>query len=239
MEVKRQNILFGFAVCVIIAAVVWGLVEAMSHRLRRDAIVVQFNSENPVIALTFDDGPDTRYTPGVLDILYEQQVPATFFLVGEKLEDNKLLVREMVLSGHEIGNHTFSHKDLTTLNQEQIQQEIWQTDGKMNEILPDYFIKYVRPPYGHYTEETMEAIDCPLVLWTIDSGDWDNPDAEKIYHSVADKVQDGDIIVFHDDNEQTGPALEKIITDLKKRNYQFATVSQLYELKGMSGDYIP
>ena len=85
-------------------------------------------------------------------------------------------------------------------------------------------MKYVRPPYGRYTQDVQKAIGLPLVLWTIDSGDWEAPNAENI-----NKVQDGDIIVFHDDNAQTVKALEKIILELKKRGFQFATVSQLYE----------
>lgn len=109
----------------------------------------------------------------MLDILYEQQVPATFFLIGEKFTGNELLIREIAASGHEIGNHTFSHPDLTQLDSRKIQWEIQQTEEKLKEILPDYPMKYVRPPYGRYTEDVQKAIGLPLVLWTIDSGDWE------------------------------------------------------------------
>ena len=135
----------------------------------------------------------------------------------------------MAASGHEIGNHTFSHPDLTQLDSRTIQWEIQQTEEKLKEILPDYPMKYVRPPYGRYTEDVQNAIGLPLVLWTIDSGDWEAPHAENIYTAVVSKIQDGDIIVFHDDNAETVKALEKIILELKKRGFQFATVSQLYE----------
>lgn len=100
---------------------------------------------------------------------------------------------------------------------------------KTEKILPDYPMKYVRPPYGRYTEDVQKAIGLPLVLWTIDSGDWEAPNAENIYTALIGKIQNGDIIVFHDDNAQTVKALEKIILELKKRGFQFATVSQLYE----------
>ena len=189
------------------------------------------NSGKPVIALTFDDGPNACYTPQVLDILYEQQVPATFFLVGEKLEANEPLVREVAAGGHEIGSHTFSHRDLTTLDRETIQKEIRRTGETLKEILPDYEMKYVRPPYGRYTEEVREAAGLPLMLWTIDSGDWENPDAETIVRTVVSQAEDGDIVVFHEDNEQTVKALETIITELKKRDFGFVTVSQLWDLK--------
>lgn len=95
------------------AAVVLYLFGMIFYRTNRRIEEVQPDPEKPVIALTFDDGPNACYTPQVLDILYEQQVPATFFLVGEKLQAGELLVREMALSGHEIGSHTYSHRDLT------------------------------------------------------------------------------------------------------------------------------
>lgn len=110
----------------------------------------------------------------MLDKLYEQQVPATFFLVGEKFAGNELLIKEMAASGHEIGNHTFSHPDLTVLSTQQLQKEIQLTEEKLKKILPDYPIQYVRPPYGRYTERVEKAINLPLMLWTIDSGDWKN-----------------------------------------------------------------
>lgn len=229
MEVKRKNVLFGTLICVVIVLVVIGLLAGICHRLKRDAITVQINPGQPVVALTFDDGPNAHYTPQVLDILYEQQVPATFFLIGEKFTGNELLIREIAASGHEIGNHTFSHPDLTKLDSRKIQWEIQQTEEKLKKILPDYPMKYVRPPYGRYTEDVQKAIGLPLVLWTIDSGDWEAPNAENIYTALIGKIQNGDIIVFHDDNAQTVKALEKIILELKKRGFQFATVSQLYE----------
>ena len=99
----------------------------------------------------------------------------------------------------------------------------------MQEILPNYSIKYIRPPYGRYTEDVETAISLPLMLWTIDSGDWEKPNAEDIYKTVVNQVQDGDIIVFHDDNAQTVKALEKIILELQTRGFQFVTVSQLCE----------
>lgn len=140
------------------------------------------------------------------------------------------MIREIAASGHEIGSHTFSHPDLTALDSPEIQKEIRQTDEALKKILPDYSIRYVRPPYGRYTEKVQAAIDRPLMLWTIDSLDWEDSDAEKIYTVVVDQIEDGDIVVFHDDNEETVKALSKIIAELKKRGFQFATVSQLAQI---------
>ena len=110
-----------------------------------------------------------------------------------------------------------------------IQSEIEQTKEALKKILPEYSMKFVRPPYGRYNAEVENAIQEPLMLWTIDSGDWENPDADSICKTVVSNIQDRDIIVFHDDNAQTVEAIEKIIFDLKDRGFQFATVSQLHE----------
>lgn len=226
---KHKNLLFSVCICAITILVIVALFTALHHRLNRDAIITQVAPKQPVVALTFDDGPNAYYTPQILDILYKRQTPATFFLVGEKFAGNELLIKEIAISGHEIGSHTFSHPDLTTLSSRKIQWEIQQTENKLQEILPNYSIKYVRPPYGRYTEDVETAISLPLMLWTIDSGDWEKPNAEDIYKTVVNQVQDGDIIVFHDDNAQTVKALEKIILELQTRGFQFVTVSQLCE----------
>lgn len=230
MEVKRKNLLFIACGLVMIVLIIAGLLSGINHRVHREAIPVQIDPTQPTVALTFDDGPNPRYTPQVLDILYENQVPATFFLVGEEFSGNELLIEEMAASGHEIGNHTFSHPDLTTLNASQIRQEIRQTEEELRKILPECTIKYVRPPYGRYNEAVEQAVGQPLMLWTIDSGDWDDPDAESIYTTVVSNIQDGDIIVFHDDNPETVKALESIIIELKSRGFQFVTVSQMREI---------
>lgn len=227
---KHKNLLFCLCIGFINVCIVIGIFAEIHHRANREAIPVLINTTQPMIALTFDDGPNSCYTPQVLDILYEQQVPATFFLVGEKFSGNELFIKEMASSGHEIGNHTFSHNDLTTLNKQQVQQEIQQTAEELKKILPDYPMQYFRPPYGRYTEEVEQATNFSLVLWTIDSGDWKNPDANKIYTNVLSNIQNGDIIVFHDNNAETVEALQKIIIALKARNFQFVTISQLYKM---------
>ncbi len=228
---KRRNILFSAWVAFTMILVVIGLLGRVHQRVDRKAISVQIDPTRPAVALTFDDGPSPRYTPQVLDVLYEQQVPATFFLVGEKFPGNELLIKEMAGSGHEIESHTFSHPDLTTLSTRQIRQEIHQTEEGLKKILPNYTIQYLRPPYGRYTEKVEKASDLPLMLWTIDSWDWENPDADNIYKTAIRGIKDGDIIVFHDDNPETVKALRKIIAELKARNFQFLTVSQMYEMK--------
>lgn len=224
---KHKNLLFSLCVGFMIVFISSGLLAGIYRRANRKAIQVPIDPAQPSVALTFDDGPNLRYTPQVLDILYEQQVPATFFLVGEKFPGNERMIKEMASSGHELENHTFSHPDLMTLDRLLIQQEIKKTEDRLKKILPDYHMKYVRPPYGRYTKEIEDTIKCPLMLWTIDSLDWKEPNADHIYASVVSHIQDGDIVVFHDNNAQTVEALKKIISELKARGFQFVTVSQI------------
>ena len=124
----------------------------------------------------------------------------------------------------------YSHPDLTTLEEAQILEEIQKTQEALGEILPDYTVNFLRPPYGEQNETVCQSSPLPLILWDVDSGDWDNPQAEGIYAAVMENIQDGDIVVFHDDNPQTVKALKQMLPALKARGYQFATVSNLLRL---------
>lgn len=192
-----------------------------------EEITVEINYSEPMVALTFDDGPNEGYTSKVLDILYENQTYATFFINGENILGNEDLIYRMVGEGHELESHTFGHPDLTTLNQEEIKDAIEKNEIEISNILPGYTFHYVRPPYGHYDEDVLNAINLPIVLWDIDSGDWNEPYAKKIYTEVINNVNNGNIVIFHDDNPETIKALYKIIPALKKKGFQLVTVSQL------------
>ena len=100
----------------------------------------------------------------------------------------------------------------------------------LGKILPDYTVNFLRPPYGEQNETVCQSSPLPLILWDVDSGDWDNPQAEGIYAAVMENIQDGDIVVFHDDNPQTVKALKQMLPALKAWGYQFATVSNLLRL---------
>ena len=226
---RRKNLFFVAGMWILIGLVSMGLLRNVGGKI--EPIPQEISPNLPVVALTFDDGPNPRFTPQILDILYEHQVPATFFLVGQQMEGQGWLVRKIAASGHEIGNHTNSHPDLTTLEEPQILEEIQKTQDKLREILPDYTMKFLRPPYGRQNETVCQSSPLPLILWNVDSGDWEDPQAEAIYAAVMENIQDGDIVVFHDDNPETVKALKQILPALKARGYQFATVSALLGLK--------
>ena len=230
---KRKNILFAVGLFFVIAAIAGALMFGAGSRVRRTPIDAQINSTKPMVALTFDDGPDGTWTPQVLDLLYENDARATFFLLGERLNDNQLLVEEMVSAGHEIGNHTDTHPDLTKLSDFEVQYELYVMEKKLEKIVPDVKVALVRPPYGFYTEKTEKAAGKPLQLWTIDSMDWrTNADAQLICETVLDQVEDGDVIVFHDDNKETVQALKTLLPALREKGFQFVTCTQMNHYRG-------
>ena len=185
------------------------------------------------IALTFDDGPHPQYTPLILDILREYNVHATFFLIGENAERNPELVRRILREGHEIGNHTYLHKNLKEHTSGGIYEEIAMAEEAILRIA-DQRTKLLRPPGGLYDKqvcETAHRLDYDIILWTVDTFDWKHPAPEEIIQTVESNVQCGDIILCHDfiggAPSPTPDAIRKIIPDLLRRGYEFVSVSEL------------
>ena len=185
------------------------------------------------IALTFDDGPHPVYTPQILDTLKEYGVHATFFLIGENAERNPELVRRILREGHEIGNHTYLHKNLKEHTSGGIFEEISMAEEAILRIA-DQRTKLLRPPGGLYDKlvcETARRLDYDIILWTIDTLDWKHPTPEEIIGKVKSSVQCGDIILCHDfiggAPSPTPEAIKKIIPDLLGQGYEFVSVSEL------------
>lgn len=227
---KRKNLIFGVLTFSFILFISLALFISLHKRLNRCIVSPQINLDKPMVALTFDDGPNPKYTPKVLDLLYKNQIHATFFIVGKNFKGNELLIKEMVSSGHELENHTFSHPDFVKLDKYNLEVEISKMEEELKKILPNYSIDYIRPHYGKYTKKVESSILHPLVLWTIDSKDCRYNNSDEIYNKVISNVKDGDIIVFHD-NKSTIEALKRIIAKLRENDFQFVTVSQLYKYK--------
>lgn len=224
---KHRNLLFSLCVLAAVLAVTASMYFFITRRINRAPIPDCVR--RPAVALTFDDGPDPRFTPQILDILYSHGARSTFFLVGEKLEANSLLVQEMAACGHEIGCHTYSHRDLSRLSCRETARQIQDMQRRLENILPGYDMKYFRPPYGRYRKNTEKAAGLTMALWTVDSTDWQGSDSSDIAQAVTRNVKDGDVIVFHDNNRQTVRALDEILTRLEERGFSFATLSQLWE----------
>src|SRR5438105_14648168 len=191
------------------------------------------------VALTFDDGPDPKWTPQVLDVLKAYNVKAAFFLVGANAEEYPDLVRRIVAEGHEIGNHTYYHPNLALCWPEHIRLELNATQ-LLIQTLTGRATTLFRPPYAADTQPARLAELTPLkiaqdqnylvVLENIDPQDWARPGADVILQRVKQQRHDGNIILLHDaggDRSQTLEALPRIIEYLQARNDTIVPLSKL------------
>ena len=209
------------------------MIAKNNSELLQDASITLKNSSEK-IAITFDDGPHPIRTLKLLDILNRYNVKATFFVVGQNVENYPHALSEIVKNGHEIANHTFSHKLLKNHGYEYIEKEIKETEksvircgGKIE--------KMIRPPCGIFDENLLKLASkegYKIILWNIDTHDWANESGEKIVSNILKNVSGGDIILFHDytsGENHTHEALEKIIPILQKKGFELVTVSQLLQ----------
>ncbi len=189
----------------------------------------KLNPTNKVVALTFDDGP-SKYTDKILKILEKEDAKATFFIVGNKVELYNETLLKMVSNGNEIGNHSFDHKLLTRLTDEEFKNDIKKTQETIFENT-GFMPKLIRPTYGGYNDKLMSNVDLKLTLWDVDASDWKYKSERRIVNNVVKNVNDGDIILMHDIFNRSVGSAEKIIKTLKKEGYSFVTVSELNKIK--------
>jgi len=179
-----------------------------------------------VVAITFDDGPRRKTTERLLDGLKERGVKATFFLIGENIEGNEDIVRRIHDEGHLIGNHTFSHVQLTSLSDELAVKEVDMTNAAITAatgITP----RFIRPPYGMISEKVEEEIDMQSIMWSVDPADWNTADCGAVVRHVVTNVKSGDIILMHDIYDSSVTAALEIIDELTAKGYVFVTADCL------------
>lgn len=185
-----------------------------------------------LVALTFDDGPSAATTPRLLDILREKQVPATFFVVGMMAERAPEVLKRERAEGHEIASHSTSHRSLATMSIEEIRADTrWMSE--MSKRIAGEEVELVRPPYGAINDTVRNAAQQPMILWSVDPRDWRDKDAETVRTRVREGVYDGAIILLHDIHATSVDAVPEIIDDLRAEGYEFVTVSELAEARGV------
>lgn len=189
------------------------------------------NENGPMIALTFDDGPYPKVTGHILDVLEKNGVCATFFVLGSRIEGHEDMLTRMDELGCEIGNHSFSHADLTRLSKADCQRELSDTDAEIRRVT-GHEASVVRPPYGYYNKTVMSAAGRPLILWTVDTNDWRGKAPGEIADYVIQQAKEGSVILMHDQQTQTADAMEMIIPTLIEEGFRFVTVSELIGLTG-------
>lgn len=185
----------------------------------------------PMVALTFDDGPNPEYTGRILEVLEENYSHATFFVVGTNAEQYPETLQAIALSGNEIGNHTYSHANLTDIDSANVEEEIDKVNRAVKKATGE-ITTVIRPPYGAYNEDVLNQLQQPVVLWDLDTEDWDSRNAQTIVDNIITNIDDGDIILMHDIYESTAEAVELLVPRLKEMGYQVVSVSEMAEYKG-------
>jgi len=200
---------------------------------------LQYQEGTKYIAFTFDDGP-SEYTLDILKTLELNQASATFFMLGNKMKYSSDIVLEVYNSNSEVASHSYSHKYLTKISDEELYEELNSPQIIFNEITGSDIL-YLRPPYGDYNNKILNASFYPLILWNIDPRDWLLKDSDRIYNNVITNACDGCIVLLHDTYEETVEAVKKLIPNLKEMGYEIVSVSDLFKIKDItvnSGDVI-
>ncbi len=185
--------------------------------------------EQPMVALTFDDGPG-KFTDRLLDCLEQNNSVATFFTLGYLDEAYPDVIKREAELGCEVSNHTWEHTNLTAVSAETAASVVKKTSDKVEEITGKPTPTY-RPCYGSYNSDVLAAIDLPAIMWSIDTLDWKTRNADSTYNKIMSDVYDGAIILMHDIHEPTVEAAVRVIPDLIKEGYQLVTVQELLEYK--------
>lgn len=193
------------------------------------------STAGPYVALTFDDGPHATNTPRLLDILRARNVKATFYVIGRSVDAYPGILRRTVAEGHEIGNHTYTHPNLSKLSTAQVHAELRKCDDAIMRaagIRP----KTLRPPYGALLQTQRQMIHAeygyPTIMWSVDPLDWKRPGAGVVTSRIVSGTTNGAIILVHDLHASSVDAMPATIDTLLRKGYRFVTVSQLLAMGG-------
>lgn len=190
-----------------------------------------------MVALTFDDGPHSTITRRIANCLEQYNGRGTFFVVGDRVSGNSKTLARVASAGHQIGSHTWSHKNLKSLSAEGVASEVRRAQTAIRNVTGSA-PRIIRPPYGSTGETARAAIrdtaNLAIVNWSVDSEDWKSKNADTIVREVMKNVKDGDIVLMHDLYASTAEAVERLVPKLTQAGYQLVTVDELYRLRGDS-----
>lgn len=235
---KLRNILLGLDMLLICFAAGKSAENGMMHLIGgidEDSLnqpimsITELNTQDLTrkkVALTFDDGPNAKYTEKLLDGLKERGVHATFFLLGKQVENSPGIVKKMQEDGHLIGNHSYEHVNLSGLSDEAAMVQVDKTNEAIYKITGEY-PEYMRPPFGCWKSNLDYKATMIEVLWNVDPLDWKTDQADTVVKRVLDEVQENDIILLHDASESSVKAALQIIDILQNKGYVFVTVDEI------------
>jgi peptidoglycan-N-acetylglucosamine deacetylase len=180
------------------------------------------------VALTFDDGPTPGVTDRILDELKQRKLQATFFMIGQRIAAAPDLARRVLAEGHEVGNHTFTHPDLTKIPDRQADAEIQQTQDVMREIM-NHRPLWFRPPYLAFRQNQAamaESRGMRIAFCSVDSRDWAQPGEAEIVQKISAEASAGAILLCHDMHPQTANCTGQILDGLLERDFSFSTLTE-------------
>ena len=201
--------------------------------VEKHAAIYKGDPKKKTLYLTFDNGYENGYTAQMLDVLKKHKVPATFFVTGHYLNSAGDLVKRMVEEGHIIGNHSWSHPDLTTMSEEKIIEELDRVKERTEELTNQEGMSYLRPPRGVFSPRTIEIAKkagYTHIFWSLAYKDWDvnNQKGEDYaYQQVMKQIHPGAVMLIHSVSKDNADALERIIVDAKKQGYSFKSLDDL------------
>ncbi|WP_243291651.1 delta-lactam-biosynthetic de-N-acetylase [Bacillus sp. FJAT-47783] len=235
-------------------AIHWGFKRSTNHEppfagrldplLEKHGAFYLGDTSKKDIYLTFDNGYENGYTPKVLDILKKHNVPATFFVTGHYLDDKPELVKRMVKEGHIVGNHSWSHPDLTKVRDEQVKKELDLVSEKVEKLTGQKGTIYLRPPRGIFSERTLalsKQYGYHNIFWSLAFVDWkidQQKGWEYAYNNIMKQIHPGAVILLHTVSKDNADALDQVIQDLKKEGYQFKSLDDLMVEKELEHPYL-
>ena len=205
--------------------------EAARQAAAQQALGRTVDPSRPMVALTYDDGPQPSVGNRIMDCLAQYGGKATFFLVGERVGSYATEVKRMVAEGHEVANHSMNHKYLQKQGVAEIQAQVSRCNDAI-EAVCGVRPRVMRLPGGGYNATVLANTHMPMIQWNIDTLDWKTRNAQQTINSVLGQVKDGDIILMHELYGATGDASMTIIPELTKRGFQLVTVSEMAAAKG-------
>ena len=224
-----------------IAYVSFATEKGKSYYEEKGYVLWDIKTDEKVIALTFDDGPHATYTPQILDLLAKHDAKATFFVIGEHAKKFPNIILREKDEGHEIANHTYTHPYSRT--NEGLEHELIKTNEIIHNITGTFPVLY-RPVGGSYNDRIINTAlenGFKVILWSWhqDTKDWKRPGVNNIVTTVLSGARPGDVVLFHDaggNRSQTVEALEEILPALKKKGYEFVTISELLNRQGSNNE---
>ncbi|OCN04471.1 hypothetical protein A4S06_02320 [Erysipelotrichaceae bacterium MTC7] len=185
-----------------------------------------------IVTLTFDDGPGYGSTERILNVLAQYNIKATFFVLGQKVAQNPAMLQRIIAEGHTVGSHSYDHPDLATLSLDAAQQQMDATDQQII-AAGGQATRYMRPPYGSYSDALRQHIQKKEILWNVDSNDWRNKqNPQATVNNVMSSLNQNSLILFHDIYDSSASAVEMIIPQLLANGYRFVSLDEYIQLTG-------